>query len=258
VVIGVHTPEFAFEKDVANVRRAVSALKIEYPVAVDSNYAIWGAFNNQYWPAHYFIDAEGRIRRHHFGEGEYAESERVIQQLLVEAGRTSVPSDVVALNSSGAEAAPDMDNVRSLETYIGYDLAQNFQPPGGVVKDASSDYAAGTLRLNQWALSGDWTVHAEQATLDKVGGSIAFRFHARDLHLVLGPGDDGKPIRFRVTIDGAPAGASHGADVAPDGSGVVTEYRLYQLVRQSEPIVDHTFTIEFLDPGVRAFAFTFG
>ncbi|HEY6256547.1 MAG TPA: cytochrome c biogenesis protein DipZ [Xanthobacteraceae bacterium] len=258
VVIGVHTPEFAFEKDVNNVRRAVSDLKIGYPVAVDDDYAIWRSFSNQYWPAHYFIDARGQIRHHHFGEGEYDESERVIQQLLAEAGSAGVASDLVAVNASGVEAASDVSDVRSPETYVGYSRAENFVSPGGAVENARHAYAPGTPRLNEWSLSGDWTIEAETAVLDHEGGSIVYRFHARDLHLVLGAAADGKPVRFRVTVDGAPPGEGHGADVAPDGSGTVTDYRLYQLIRQTGPIGDHTFEIKFLDPGVRAFAFTFG
>jgi len=258
VVIGVHTPEFAFEKDVNNVRNAVDNLQIKYPVAIDDSYAIWRSFSNQYWPAHYFIDAQGQIRHHHFGEGDYAESERVIQRLLAEAGKSDVPKDLVAVSASGAEAASDAVDVQSPETYVGYERAENFVSPGGAANDARRTYVSGTQRLNEWGLSGDWTVHAEYAVLDQDGGGITYRFHARDLHLVLGPAADGKPVRFRVTLDGAAPGGSHGADVAPDGSGTVSGYRLYQLIRQGGPIVDHTFEIKFLDPGVRAFAFTFG
>jgi cytochrome c biogenesis protein CcdA/thiol-disulfide isomerase/thioredoxin len=258
VVIGVHAPEFAFEKNVKNVRSAVADLKIDYPVAIDNDYAIWRAFNNQYWPAHYFIDAQGRIRHHHFGEGDYDESERVIQQLLAETGKTGVAEDLVAVNASGAEAAPDMSNVGSPETYVGYDRAENFISPGGAVQDARHVYATATPRLNEWALSGDWTVGKEEAVLNEKGGSIVYRFHARDLHLVLGPGPDGKPTRFRVTIDGIAPGANHGTDADADGQGIVTGQRLYQLIRQSGDISDHTFEIEFLDPGVAAYAFTFG
>jgi cytochrome c biogenesis protein CcdA/thiol-disulfide isomerase/thioredoxin len=258
VVIGVHAPEFAFEKSIRNVRAAVADLKIEYPVAIDNGYAIWRAFSNQYWPAHYFIDTQGRIRHHHFGEGDYAESERAIQQLLAEAGRTDISADLVAVNASGAEAAPDMNNVGSLETYVGYDRAENFISPGGAVQDARYVYAAATPRLNEWALSGDWTIGKEDAVLNEKGGSIVYRFHARDLHLVLGPGPDGKPVRFRVTIDGAAPDGSHGMDIDGDGQGVVTEQRLYQLIRQSGRIADRTFEIQFLDPGVQAYAFTFG
>jgi thiol-disulfide isomerase/thioredoxin len=258
VVIGVHAPEFAFEKNIKNVSRAVADLKIDYPVAIDNDYAIWRAFNNQYWPAHYFIDAQGRIRHHHFGEGDYDESEWVIQQLLAETGKTGVVGDLVAVNASGAEVAPDMSNVGSRETYVGYDRAENFISPGGAVQDARHVYAATTPRLNEWALLGDWTVGKEDAVLNEKGGSIVYRFHARDLHLVLGPGPDGKPVRFRIAIDGMAPGASHGTDVDAGGQGIVTGQRLYQLIRQSGDIVDHTFEIEFLDPGVAAYAFTFG
>jgi len=258
VVIGVHAPEFAFEKNVDNVKKAVSDLKITYPVAIDNDYAIWRAFNNQYWPAHYFIDAEGRIRHHHFGEGDYEGSERAIQQLLGEAGKTNPSAGVVAVNASGAEAAADMKDVQSPETYIGYDRAENFVSPGGSVHDFSHVYVAGMPRLNEWGLAGKWTIGGEHAVLDQKDGSIVYRFHARDLHLVLGPGPDGKPVRFRVAIDGAPPGTSHGTDVDADGQGVVTGQRLYQLVRQSGVIADHTFEIRFLDPGVQAYAFTFG
>jgi cytochrome c biogenesis protein CcdA len=257
-VIGVHTPEFAFEKDLNNVRTAVSELKIGYPVAIDSNYAIWRAFSNHYWPAHYFIDGQGHIRHHHFGEGDYDESERVIQQLLAEAGNANVSADVVSVNALGAEAAPDMGNVRSPETYVGYDRAKHFVSPGGAVKDNRHNYTVTSPRLNEWGLSGDWTIGKEYAVLNKEGRSIVYRFHARDLHLVLGPAPDDRPVRFRVTIDGAPPGASHGADADADGQGVVTRQRLYQLVRQSGAIGDRKFEIQFLDPGVQAYAFTFG
>ncbi|HVJ53534.1 MAG TPA: cytochrome c biogenesis protein DipZ [Aliidongia sp.] len=257
VVIGVHTPEFAFEKNVDNVRAADTQLGIQYPVAIDSNYAIWRAFENEYWPAHYFIDAQGRIRHHHFGEGEYDESERVIQKLLAEAGN-KVSSDLVSVKASGAEAAPDLHDVDSPETYIGYDRAENFISPGGAVADAAHDYTVSEPRLNEWGLTGDWTVGNEHALLDKPDGGIVYRFHARDLHLVLGPSPDGKPVRFRVTIDGKPPGDSHGADTDARGEGSVTQQRLYQLVRQDGAVSDRTFEIKFLDPGVQAFAFTFG
>jgi cytochrome c biogenesis protein CcdA/thiol-disulfide isomerase/thioredoxin len=258
VVIGVHAPEFAFEKTIKNVRSAVADLKIDYPVAIDNDYAIWRAFNNQYWPAHYFIDAEGRIRHHHFGEGEYEESERTIQRLLAEVGKTDVSAELVAVNATGAEAAPDANNIGSPETYVGYDRAENFISPGGAVEDSRHLYAAVTPRLNEWALAGEWTIGKEDAALDEPGGSIVYRFHARDLHLVLGPGPDGKPVRFRVTIDGAAPSDSHGTDVDAEGQGVVTGQRLYQLIRQNGKVADHTFEIRFLDPGVQAYAFTFG
>jgi len=258
VVIGVHAPEFAFEKNIDNVRKAVSNLDIGYPVAIDNNYEIWRGFNNKYWPAHYFVDTEGRIRHHHFGEGDYGRSERVIQQLLAESGKTSASTGFVAVNATGAEAAPDMSNVQTPETYIGYERAKNFVSPGGTVQDTRHVYMAGMPRLNEWSLAGDWTIGSEHAVLHGKGGSIIYRFHARDLHLVLGPAPGGKPVRFRVTLDGAVLGNSGGVDVDADGRGMVTGQRLYQLVRQSGTITDHTFKIEFLDPGVQAYAFTFG
>jgi cytochrome c biogenesis protein CcdA/thiol-disulfide isomerase/thioredoxin len=258
VVIGVHSPEFAFEKRIGNVEKAVADLKIDYPVAIDSDFAIWRAFFNQYWPAHYFIDPKGQIRYHHFGEGEYERSEEVIRQLLAEAGQ-SVPGEAsVAVQTSGAEAASDLSAVGSPETYIGFSRAENFISPGGALEKVSHRYEVPPPKLNQWGLSGDWTIDEEHAVLDGETGSIVYRFHARDLHLVLGPAESGKPVRFRVRIDGAVPGENHGTDVTADGSGTVTEHRLYQLVRQNGPIADHTFEIEFLDPGVQAFAFTFG
>jgi hypothetical protein len=258
VVIGVHTPEFAFERNIANVRAAVADLHIGYPVAIDNDYKIWRAFDNEFWPALYFIDAKGRIRYHHFGEGEYDRSERVIQQLLAEAGDTGFSAAPVAVSATGAQAASDSRDVKSPETYIGYNRADNFASPGGIVENESHDYTAPPLTLNQWSLKGDWTVGAEDAALDKADGRIAYRFHARDLHLVLGPPADGKPIHFRVTIDGEAPGADHGADVDADGMGSVDGQRLYQLIRQHGAIADRTFEIEFLDPGVQAYAFTFG
>jgi thiol-disulfide isomerase/thioredoxin len=258
VVIGVHAPEFAFEKTVENVKKAVAELAIRYPVAIDNDYAIWRAFDNHYWPAHYFVDAQGRIRHHHFGEGSYAESELVIQQLLAEAGRTNVSGGSVAVSASGAEAPADKQSALSPETYIGADRAENFVSPGGPVVDRSHVYSAQPARLNEWGLNGKWTVGSEHATLDRKDGSIVFRFHSRDLHLVLGPGTDGKPVRFNVTIDGAAPGESHGEDVDAGGQGVVTGQRLYQLVRQAGAVEDRTFEIRFLDAGVEAFAFTFG
>ncbi|MGO4665451.1 cytochrome c biogenesis protein DipZ [Bosea sp. 2RAB26] len=258
VVIGVHTPEFAFEKTIGNVKKAVNDLQIGYPVAIDNDFAIWRAFKNRYWPAHYFIDAQGRVRHHQFGEGDYDASERVIQTLLAEAGGTGTPTELVAVKAVGAEAASDAGNVRSPETYLGYERAENFVSPGGIVQDTHQAYALGQPRLNEWGLSGGWTIGAEHATLDEKDGSIGFRFHARDLHLVLGPGADGKPVRFRVTIDGAPPGDDHGMDSDADGQGIVSEQRLYQLIRQKGEVGDRLFEIRFLDPGVQAYAFTFG
>jgi thiol-disulfide isomerase/thioredoxin len=257
VVIGVHTPEFAFEKDIGNVKEAAADLKIGYAIAIDNDYAIWRAFNNRYWPAHYFVDAEGRIRHHHFGEGSYDVSERVIQQLLAEAGKKDVRAELVAVEAAGAEMPGDMSKVKSPETYVGYERAENFISPGGLVEDAAHVYAAETPRLNEWALMGDWTVGKEHALLNESGGGIFYRFHARDLHLVLAP-TDGAPVRFRVTIDGAPPAADHGVDIDETGAGVVTNERLYQLVRQKGDIAERVFEIEFLDPGVQAYAFTFG
>jgi cytochrome c biogenesis protein CcdA/thiol-disulfide isomerase/thioredoxin len=257
VVIGVHSPEFAFEKNVANVKRAVSDLQIRYPVAIDNEYAIWRAFENQYWPAHYFVDATGRIRHHHFGEGGYDESEQVIQRLLAEAGRSGIPSGVVAVNAAGAEAAASEGDVQSPETYLGYERAERFVSPGGAAQNSSKAYTNGDPRLNEWGLSGDWTIGREYATLDRAGGGIVYRFHARDLHLVLAA-PNGKPARFRVTIDGAAPGDAHGVDVDAKGEGVVTAQRLYQLIRTPGTVRDHSFEITFLDPGVQAYAFTFG
>ena len=259
VVIGVHAPEFAFERDVSNVTKAMKDLGITYPVAIDNAYKIWRAFENQYWPAHYFADAKGQIRYHHFGEGDYAESERVIQQLLREAGARNVAGGLIQADAKGVQQAPDMNEVQSPETYLGFQRAENFISTGTLATNQVANYpAAGNLALNHWTLEGQWNVGGQQATLDQPGGRIVYRFHARDLHLVLGPGADGKPVRFNVTVDGQAPGDAHGTDVAPDGSGTVTEQRLYQLVRQPGAVQDHTFTIEFLDPNVAAYAFTFG
>lgn len=259
VVVGVHTPEFDFEKDVANVRRAVGELGITYPVAVDSDFKIWRAFDNQFWPAHYFIDAQGRIRHHHFGEGNYEASERVIRELLAEAGHPVADSGYVDATGSGTQMAPDMAQIGSPETYVGYARAERFVAPGGQIHGREHDYALpAQWSLNQWALVGHWTVRDENAVLAQAGGRILYRFHARDLNLVLGPGRDGKPVRFRVRVDGAAPGANHGSDTDADGNGQVTSQRLYQLVRSGDGVRDRTFEIEFLDPGVEAFAFTFG
>lgn len=259
VVIGVHAPEFAFERDVGNVTKAMKDLGINYPVAIDNDYKIWRAFNNEYWPAHYFADAQGRIRYHHFGEGEYAESERVIQQLLREAGASKVADGLITADATGVQLAPDMNEVQSPETYVGYQRAEHFVPQTGLVPDKVSAYSTpAQLALNDWGLDGQWNVGSERAISSAPASRIVYRFHARDLHLVLGPGADGKPVRFKVLIDGKAPGDAHGTDVAPDGSGSVTEQRLYQLVRQNGGVTDRTFSIEFLDPGVSAYAFTFG
>ncbi|RBB98339.1 cytochrome c biogenesis protein DipZ [Pseudomonas sp. MWU12-2115] len=259
VVIGVHAPEFAFERDVGNVTKAMKELGINYPVAIDNDYKIWRAFNNEYWPAHYFADAQGRIRYHHFGEGDYAESERVIQQLLREAGAKTVADGLINADAQGVQMAPDMNQVLSPETYVGYQRAEHFVPQTSLVPDKVATYnPPANLTLNDWSLGGQWAVGAERATASAPASRIVYRFHARDLHLVLGPGADGKPVRFKVSIDGQAPGDAHGVDVAADGSGRVTEQRLYQLVRQTDEVEDRTFTIEFLDPGVSAYAFTFG
>ena len=259
IVIGVHTPEFSFEGEVENVRRAAKELGVNYPIAVDSNHAIWRSFQNEYWPALYFVDALGRLRHHQFGEGNYEESERVIQQLLAEAGVKGINHELVSVDARGLEAAADWGDLNSPETYLGYGQTESFASPGGVIIDKSGTYAEpGQLRLNQWALSGEWTVGEEAALLKKVGGRIAYRFHARDLNLVMGSEPAGRVVRFRVVIDGKPPGAVHGTDVDERGNGRVTEQRVYQLIRQSKPIVDRQFEIEFLDSGVKAFVFTFG
>src|SRR3984885_3817241 len=259
VVIGVHTPEFAFEKERTNVEKAVRDLKVSYPVAIDSDYKIWKAFNNEYWPAHYFIDGKGRIRYHHFGEGEYDQSESVIQQLLKENGATALSTGTIAVPGAGVEAAADNRNVGSPETYIGYSRAENFASAEPIVRDSRKTYSAHPrFSLNQWALGGAWNVGAESAVLQSDPGKIVFRFHARDLHLVLGPAKNGKPIRFIVKLDGTPPGEDHGADTDAAGAGTVQGNRLYQLIRQKGAVEDRTFEIDFLDPGVEAFASTFG
>jgi thiol-disulfide isomerase/thioredoxin len=259
VVIGVHTPEFAFEKDVDNIRPALKAMRIAYPVAIDSDYAVWRAFHNEYWPALYFADAQGRIRHHQFGEGEYERSERIVQQLLAEAGADGVGHDLVAVNAQGAEAAADWSSLRSPENYVGYERTENFASPGGIAADRRRVYAAPErLRLNHWALAGDWTVGRQATVLNQASGRIAYRFHARDLHLVMGPAERGTPVRFRVLIDGQQPGAAHGLDADGQGNGVVKESRLHQLIRQPGPIADRLFEIEFLDPGAHGYSFTFG
>ncbi|HEX4800561.1 MAG TPA: cytochrome c biogenesis protein DipZ [Sphingomicrobium sp.] len=256
VIIGVHAPEFAFEREPANVAKAIQDLGIRYPVAIDNNYVLWHALNNQYWPAHYFVDAQGRIRFHHFGEGEYAMSERVIRQLLAEAGHAPT-SGMAQANASGSEAAAALDEIGSPETYIGYYRADGFVSPGGLLHDKPKAYASAPLALNDWSLEGDWIDIRQSARSLAPGAKISFRFHARDLHLVLGSAS-GMPVRYRVTLDGEPPGQDAGVDTNAAGTGLVTGQRLYQLVRQKGPVRDRTFTIEFLDPGVEAFSFTFG
>jgi thiol-disulfide isomerase/thioredoxin len=259
VVIGVHTPEFSFEHNADNVRWAIKDMKIEYPVAIDSSYAIWNAFNNEYWPALYFVDAKGRIRHHQFGEGDYRQSERVIQQLLTEAGANGVGHELVSVNPSGAEVAADWGSLKSPESYVGYDHSENFASPGGTARNKARVYAPPSrLGLNHWALAGDWTVGKEAIVPNKAHGRIAYCFHARDVNLVMGAATRGASVRYRVLLDGQPPGAAHGTDVDGQGNGMVVEQRLYQLIRQMQPIVDRQFEIEFLDPGVEAFDFTFG
>jgi thiol-disulfide isomerase/thioredoxin len=258
VVIGVHTPEFTFEKDQTNVERAVNGLQIAYPVPMDNNYRIWQAFSNEYWPADYLVDAKGRIRYHHFGEGDYGATERMIQQLVREAGATGVDASTVSDTARGIEAPPSRD-VRSPETYAGYRRGERFASPERVSQDSPARYSLpAKLSLNDWGVSGSWNIGGEMAQLITAPGTIVFRFHARDLHMVLGPGKDGKPVRFRVRLDGAVPGGDAGGDVAADGTGEIREPRLYQLIRQKQEGGDRTFEIEFLDPGVQAYSFTFG
>jgi hypothetical protein len=258
IVIGVHTPEFSFEKEPANVQDALRDLKVTYPVPIDSNYRIWQSFNNEYWPAQYLIDAKGQIRYHHFGEGDYGQIEHAIQELLKENGVTSLNDAELRVSAEGVEAAPSED-VQSPETYIGYRQAERFASPGRMAHDSLKVYGSPVkTSLNRWGLSGPWDVGAESAVLETAPGTVVFRFHSRDLHMVLGPTRDGKPVRFRVKLDGAMPRDDCGSDSTSDGSGEVREPRLYQLIRQKGQIRDRTFEIEFLDPGVRAFAFTFG
>lgn len=259
LVIGVHAPEFAFEKNIDNVRQAIARFGISHPVAIDNDFRIWRAFGNSYWPALYFIDAQGRIRHRHFGEGDTARSEQVIQDLLAEAaGNRAANGGLVSPDGTGAQAAAAPVQARSGETYLGYLKASGFASPEGVAGDQARNYSIPILRLNRWGLSGNWTVGAESAALNRANGSIAFRFSARDLHLVLGPGPAGKPVRFRVTIDGKAPGADHGADIDADGTGVLSQTGLYQLVRQAGDVRERSFEVQFLDPGVEAYAFTFG
>ena len=259
VVIGVHTPEFDVEHDLDNVRRAAKDLRVTYPIAIDSNYGIWNAFGNRYWPACYFVDTQGQIRHHRFGEGEYEQSEMIQQQLLTEVGRGGIDQDLVSVDATGVEAAADWASLWSPENYLGYQRTENFASSNGAVLDTPHAYAVPTrLRLNHWALAGAWTVKRQAIVLNGAEGRIVYRFHARDLHLVMGPAAPGTPVRFRVRLDGEPPGAAHGTDVDDQGNGTVTEPRLYQLIRQPGPVSERTFEITFLDAGVHAYAFTFG
>jgi thiol-disulfide isomerase/thioredoxin len=246
VVVGVHAPEFDFEKELANTRWAAENFGVDYPVAVDNDYAIWNAFGNQYWPALYLMDSRGRVRHRHFGEGDYEQSERMIQKLLAESGARDLPHDLVSVVGHGVEAAGDRPNLRSPETYVGSERSENRVSPDT------------RLRLNQWALAGDWRIGKQAVVLEEANGRITYRFHARDLNLVMAPGRGGKPVRFRVLIDGQPPGPAHGVDVDEQGNGVVAEPRMYQLIRQPGRVADRQFEIQFLDPGLEAFVFTFG
>jgi thiol-disulfide isomerase/thioredoxin len=259
VVVGVHTPEFELEHDIDDVRRAAQGFGVDHPIAIDNVYAVWNAFGNQYWPAVYLADAEGRIRHQHFGEGGYERTEQVIRQLLADAGAAGLPEPTSPAAAEGLEAPAAWDDLGSPETYLGLARAQGFASPGGGVFQQSRVYAVpSTLHLNEWALTGNWTLGREEAVLNQANGRIASRFHARDLNLILAPAPDRSPVRFLVRLDGQEPGQARGADVAEDGAGVVREPRLYQLIRQSPPIGDRTFEIEFLDAGGAALCFTFG
>lgn len=259
VVIGVHSPEFEFEKNLDNVRWAATEMRVNYPIVVDSDHTIWNAFKNQYWPALYFVDTEGRIRHHHFGEGEYERSERIIQQLLDENKTASPDQGVVSVDARGFEAAADWGSLNSPENYVGYDRTKNFASPNGLVLDKSHTYIhAEKLGINQWSLAGAWTITRQHASLNNANGRIAYRFHARDLHIVMGPETRGTAVRFRVTLDGDPPAGAHGIDVDEQGNGRITEQRLYQIIRQPKPITSRQCEIEFLDAGAEVFAFTFG
>ena len=259
VVIGVHTPEFDFEHDLDNVRQQVKDLRVDYPVAIDNDYAIWSAFDNHYWPALYVADAQGQIRHHRFGEGDDEQSEMVIQRLLTDAGSGGADQDLVSVDPGGVEAAADWDSLWSPENYLGYERTDNFVSPDGAVLDTSYAYATpARLGVNHWALSGDWTVKQPAIVLNQAGGRILYRFHARDLHLVMAPTTPGGPVRFRVRLDDQPPGAAHGTDLDEQGNGTLTQPRLYQLLRHPGPVADRTLEVTFLDPGVQAYAFTFG
>jgi thiol-disulfide isomerase/thioredoxin len=259
VTIGVHTPEFTFEHDLDNVRWAVQARKIDYPVAVDSDYEVWQAFANHYWPALYFVDAEGRIRHHRFGEGDYERSEMVIRHLLVEAGVDDLPEGLAAIDPNGDEVQADWEDLGSPESYLGYDQANGFDAGGSATFDKAHNYTAPSrLRLNRWGLTGNWTVRSDASALTAPNGRIAYQFHARDVNLVMGPAKKGTSVPFRVWLDGEIAGAAQGTDVDSHGNGTVLQQRMYQLIRQAKPIAGRRFEIEFLDSGVEAFCFTFG
>jgi thiol-disulfide isomerase/thioredoxin len=259
VVVGVHTPEFPFEQDVDNVRRAAKDMRVGYPIALDSDYAVWRAFNNMYWPAVYIADAEGRIRHHQFGEGQYDEGEWVVQRLLREAGAEGIGDDLVSVTPDGFEAQADWTHLASPETYLGYEQAQNFASPGGTAFDEPRTYVApDSLKLNHWALSGDWTIESRASVLNRADGRLAFRFHARDVNLVMRQRERDTSAPFRVLVDGEPPGDAHGLDVDEQGHGTLVEPRLYQLIRERGSITDRTFEITFLAPGVEAYVFTFG
>jgi thiol-disulfide isomerase/thioredoxin len=259
VVVGVQAPEFEFEKNLDDVQWARKSMELDYPIAIDNDHAIWRAFNNNAWPALYYVDATGRIRHHQLGEGNYDRAELVIQQLLAEIGNSSVAGGFASVDARGAEAPANWGSLRSPETYVSYERAESFASPGGAAANKSHTYALpARLKLNQWALSGDWTIHGQGAVLNKINGGISYRFHARDLHLVMGPVRREASVRFRVLIDQQPPLAAHGGDVDPQGNGTIVEQRLYQLIRQPEPIADRQFDIEFLDAGAEVFVFTFG
>jgi len=259
VVVGAHSPEFPFEHDVEKVRPALEAMAVDYPIAMDNNFAVWGAFENNAWPALYFIDAEGRIRHHHLGEEDYERSERVIQELLAEAGFDGIDRELVSPEISAVEAPADWETLGSPESYVGYERAARFASPDRLLPDQPHDYGdPGGLELNEWALSGKWTAGRQATVMNEAGGRITYRFHARDVNLVLGPSESGDQVRFRVHVDGTPPGEAHGSDVDDQGNGTVDEFRLYQLVRQPGAVSDRTFEVTFLDPGARAYVFTFG
>ena len=259
VVVGVHTPEFSFEHNVDNARRAALAMRVEYPVAIDNDYAVWDAFSNQYWPALYFVDADGRIRHHHFGEGAYDESERVLQRLLGEAGATNIATDLVTPDASGPEIPADWEDLGSSENYVGAARTTNFASPGGQLRGGSRRYTVpAQMNINHWALNGDWTVQNEAVVSNEANSSIAYQFHARDLHLVMGPATPGTSVEFQVMLDGRPPHGANGADIDDEGYGVLSEQRLHQLIRQSTGVTDRRFEIKFHDAGAAAYSFTFG